>query len=362
MHESQIPSIKVLLIEDDEDDQILLNGLLGKVPLVRYEITWVQAYEDGLKELEKGIYDVCLLDYHLGSKTGLEILRKVAEVPRVPPIIILTGQGDHSVDLKAMEYGAADYLVKDQISESMLERTIRYSIDRKKSTEALQDSLRQNKLLASALLKVQESERKMLASTLHDELSQLLAAIKFRIEAALERMAPDEVCASNLKVLIPSVQDALEMVRNLYTQLLPTVLGDLGILATLKWFCREFQNSHPFINVESEFEVEEDEISADLKLAIFRIVEDAFQNAVDHKRFHRLQVNLVGRSNHVGLRIAVDGAGFDELNSLSEECTECGLRLISMKKRAELSGGLFEIGSSDAGWTLVSVQWPAAEQ
>ncbi len=362
MRKSHLPPIKVLLIEDDEDDRLLLAGLLDKVPLAQYEVTWIQTCEDGLKELEKGTYDVCLLDYYLGSKTGLEILRKAEEYPRVPPIIILTGQGDYSIDLKAMELGAADYLVKDQIIQSMLERAIRYSMDRKKSKDALQESERQNRHLAAALLKVQESERKVLASALHDELGQLLAAIKFSIEAALKVMAPDEVCASNLRALIPSIQSSLEMVRNMYTQLLPTVLDDLGILATLNWFCREFQNEHPDIEVESEFDIAEEEITAELKLMIFRIVEDAFQNVAEHGRSRRLQVNLAGKNGHVGLRIAVDGTGFDDLQTLSQECTDCALRLISMKRRAELSGGSFQIESSDGGGTLVSVQWPSLDQ
>jgi len=362
MDESYLPCIKVLLIEDDEDDRILLESLLDKVPLAQYGVTWIQSWEDGLRELEKGIYDVCLLDYCLGSKTGLEILRKVEESPRVPPIIILTGQGDYSVDVKAMEYGAADYLIKDQTSELMLERAIRYSIDRKKSKDALLESERQNRHLASALLKVQESERKMLASALHDELSQLLAAVKFRIEAALEQMVPDEVCASNLRMVIPNIQDALELVRSMYTQLLPTVLDDLGILATLKWFCREFQNEHPNIGVESGFDVTEEEIAPDLRLMIFRIVEDAFLNVADHGESRHVQVNLVGKKGDLGLSIAVDGAGFDDLQSLSQECTDCALRVISMKRRAELSGGSFQIESSDGGGTIVSVQWPSVQQ
>jgi signal transduction histidine kinase len=354
--------IKILLIEDDEDDHILLGRLLDEVPLAQYEITWIQTCEDALRELEKGIYDVCFLDYHLGSTTGLEILSKVEESPRTPPIIILTGQGDYLVDLKAMEYGAADYLVKGQMSALMLERAIRYSIDRKKSKDAMQESERQNKLLASALLKVQESERRMLANELHDELGQLLVAIKFRIEAALEQMAPDEICVSNLRMLIPSIQDAVERVRNMYTQLLPTVLDDLGIMATLRWFCREFQNDHPNIKVESDFDFDEQEISADLKLMIFRIVQDAFQNVADHSSSGHVQVNLVGKNGHIGLHIEDDGTGFDISQTMSQECTDCGLRLISMQRRAELTGGSFQIVSSEGRGTLVNVQWPSVAQ
>ena len=358
MDKRDLPYIRVLLIEDDEDDYILVARLLDEVTLAQYEVTWVQTCEDGLKELYKGIYDVCLLDYLLGSKSGLEILSEVEESPRTPPIIVLTGQGDYLVDLKAMEYGAADFLIKDQMSGPILERAIRYSMERKKSKDALQDSERQLKYLASALLKVQEKERRMVAAELHDELGQLLVAVKFRIEGALEQMTSSESPESNLESLIPCIQAAIERVRNMYTHLMPTVLDDLGILATLNWFCREFQNDHPYIRVESEIEVSEEEISADLKLIIFRIVQEAFKNAADHSGSSHVRVKLIGKNGVLKLGIEDDGVGFDVSNSMSPAGTNWGLGLMSMKRRAELSGGSFQIESVVGSGTFISVQWP----
>ncbi|MGA2402516.1 MAG: response regulator, partial [Syntrophobacteraceae bacterium] len=176
MDKRDLRNIRVLLIEDDEDDCIVLEGLLAGVPSTKYEITWTQTYEDGLKKLERGIYDICLLDYHLGPRSGLEILGMVEDSAERPPIIILTGQGDYTLDLKAMKYGAADFLVKDQMSGPVLERAIRYSIERKKSKDELRESERQLKHLSSALLKVQEIERRTVAAELHDNLGQLLTA------------------------------------------------------------------------------------------------------------------------------------------------------------------------------------------
>ncbi len=362
MDRHELPYIRVLLIEDDEDDYILIERLLNHVILAQYEVTWVQTCEDGLKEINEGVYDVCLLDYNLGSGSGLEVLSEVEECPKTPPIIVLTGLGNYTVDLQAMESGAADFLVKDQINGPVLERAIRYAMERKKSKDALQDSERQLKHLASALLKVQENERRMLAAELHDELGQLLVAIKFRIEGALESGASGESSASNLKSLIPSIQEAIERVRNMYTQLMPTVLDDLGILATLKWFCREFQKDHPDIGVESEFEVSEELISADLKLMIFRIVQEAFKNVADHSGSYHVRVKLIGGNGLLRLDIEDDGKGFDVFNTVSPAGTNWGLGLMSMKRRAELSGGTFQVESVVGSGTFVSVQWPHVEQ
>jgi signal transduction histidine kinase len=361
MRTRDLPHIRVLLIEDDEDDRLLIGRFLAEVPLAKYEVTWAPTCDAGLNELDKGTYDVCLLDYHLGPKTGLDILMRVEKSPNVPPIIILTGQGDYLVDLRSMEYGAADYLVKNQMNGFLLERAIRYSIDRKRAKDALQESERQNRHLASALLKVQENERRMLASELHDELGQLLVAVKLSIENAVAQMEPEEICVPSLKMLIPSIQEALDRIRNIYTQLLPTVLGDLGILAALRWFCREFQNDHPEIAVEPGFDVEENEIPAELKLMIFRIVQDALQNVVEGGKSRNVQVNLDGRNGHIALRIENDGAGLDVSQAMNHG-TDWGLRLVSMKKRAELSGGSFQIESSDGRGTLVSIRWLPVKQ
>ena len=225
------------------------------------------------------------------------------ESPATPPIIVLTGHGDYLIDLKAMKYGAADYLVKDQMSGLLLERAIRYSMDRKKSKDDLRESERQLKYLSSALLRVQENERRMVAAELHDDLGQLLTAIKYKIESVLVRMDPDESRTRDLNAIIPNIQLAIEQVRNMYTQLMPTVLDDLGIVATLSWFCREFQKDHPNILVESQFKVRQGEIAADLRLVIFRIVQNAFDSVSGPQQSRPHRVSLVEESEYIRLDI-----------------------------------------------------------
>ncbi len=350
--------IRVLLIEDDEDDFVLLERTLAEVGSARYELTWARTYEKGLGEIERGIYDVCLLDYYLGSENGLGILARVAKSATAPPVIVLTGRGDYLVDLRAMENGAADYLVKDQVSAPLLERAIRYSIDRLKSKKALLESETQLRHLASALLRVQESERRMVAAELHDYFGQLLPAFKFNIESVLLRMDPGDGCAKDLRELVPSIQDGIERVRNMYTELMPTVLEDLGILATLGWFCREFRKDHPDIDVESELGVKEHEVAPDLKLVIFRIVQDAFKNVAAHSGASLIRVSLVGTDECLILDIGDNGRGFDTVRGMFSAGNPDGFGLMSMKRRAELSGGSFQVESAKGAGTSVSVRWP----
>jgi PAS domain S-box-containing protein len=127
------PLLKVLLIEDDEDDYTSLQVLLSDISSARFHLDWVDSYEAGAQRICSAEYDVCLLDYRLGAKDGLELLRKATAAGSQMPIILLTGQGGYDVDLKALEAGAADYLVKGQITADLLERSIRYSIARKRT-------------------------------------------------------------------------------------------------------------------------------------------------------------------------------------------------------------------------------------
>jgi two-component system, cell cycle response regulator len=129
--------LRVLLVEDDEDDCVLTRDLLGEGFGSAFEMTWAMTAAAGLEELTNGTYDVALVDYNLGAATGVELLRTaVAQGCRIP-VIMLTGQADRATDLKAMHAGAADYLVKSRVTSDMLERAIRYARERHRLLEQI---------------------------------------------------------------------------------------------------------------------------------------------------------------------------------------------------------------------------------
>ena len=127
--------INVLVVEDDEDDFILTSSLLEEIDNVKFEPEWVRTFGDALERMSQNHFDICLLDYRLGADNGLELLRQSRERGSDAPVILLTGQGDQQVDIEAMKAGAADYLVKGQITAANLERSIRYAIQHKQMAE-----------------------------------------------------------------------------------------------------------------------------------------------------------------------------------------------------------------------------------
>ncbi len=350
--------IKVLLIEDDEEDFILIHHLLAGIESSQYEIVWAQEYEEALNELMHGTYDVCLLDYRLGLRSGLDVLHQVQDCREKPPIIVLTGQGDYEVDVEAMKSGAADFLIKDRITDSMLERSIRYAIGRKKAEDALRESEKQLDYISAQLLLVQENERRKVAAELHDNLGQILTAIKYNIEGVMNRIPPGASFAGDLEAVIPIMQGAVDSVRRIYTQLRPSVLDDLGIKAAISWYSREFESANKKITIARDLDLEEEQVPGSLKLVIFRIVQEAMDNISAHSCASSAEVSLAIDDGSLRLKITDDGTGFDVAVKMSETSSASGLGLRSIKRRAELSGGAIKIVSEPGGGTNIIVDWP----
>src|SRR5262245_34539954 len=131
--------IRVLLVDDSETEFALTRHLLSKARGTRYEVDWVPTFEEGLDGIAKAAHDVYLVDHRLGKRTGLELLREALARGCTHPIIILTGEGGIDIDLEFMRAGATDYLDKTQLSPVLLDRSLRYAIERKKTTDSLRE-------------------------------------------------------------------------------------------------------------------------------------------------------------------------------------------------------------------------------
>lgn len=119
---------KILLIDDDERQEHLLTLQLAKFRREQFELEYVPTYEVGLKRLLSGNHAVCLLDYHLGDRNGLDLLRESRTAGCETPVFILTADDSDEVDIAAMEAGAVDYLTKATLNSRLLERSIRYAL------------------------------------------------------------------------------------------------------------------------------------------------------------------------------------------------------------------------------------------
>ncbi len=124
----QEPLIRVLLVEDDEDDYMLTKAFVSARENANIRLDWVDSYEQGLAAVASQQHDVYLIDYRLGSFTGTDLIQEAFTLGCHAPMILLTGQDDLAVDQSALEKGAADYLVKGRIDAQLLGRSIRYAL------------------------------------------------------------------------------------------------------------------------------------------------------------------------------------------------------------------------------------------
>src|SRR5688500_11589333 len=134
--------IRILIIDDDKDDFLITSEYIQNIDSSKFEIDWCYNYKQALELMKSNQFDLYFVDYRLGAKTGLDLIKDARAQKCEEPIVLLTGKGNQSVDRGAMEAGAADYHIKTELNTEMLERCIRYSLERSASLKALKSNER----------------------------------------------------------------------------------------------------------------------------------------------------------------------------------------------------------------------------
>ena len=139
--DARSPPIRVLLVDDDEDDYLIVRDLLAEAgDEQRYALTWLTGFDPAVEALRRDDHDVCLVDYRLGLYNGLDLVRAARQQGCRKPIILLTGQGDDDIDRQAMAAGATDYLEKARLDARSLGRALRYAVANLRAQQALGES------------------------------------------------------------------------------------------------------------------------------------------------------------------------------------------------------------------------------
>lgn len=120
--------IKILIVDDDDDDVFIIKTYLDEIEDCDYILEWARNYEEGLLKIQETQPDICLLDFLLGNKTGIQFLQEIRARGNDVPIILLTGKGDVKIDREAMSLGATDYLIKKELNSENIERSLRYAL------------------------------------------------------------------------------------------------------------------------------------------------------------------------------------------------------------------------------------------
>ena len=210
--------IRVLLIDDDEDDYVLTRDLLAEADGACFDLKWVTTCQAALEEMKQGKYHICLVDYHLGDRDGLELVRIAMDMDFNVPIIMLTGKGNRSIDIAAMKLGVSDYLSKDGLGAEPLERAIRYAIEHKHAQDVLKAA--NQKILDQQKSVIEEERLKVLlqmagatAYELNHPIMSLLGNIellrtnKHNAEELVQRIAKIEEVGQRISEIVKKIQN-----------------------------------------------------------------------------------------------------------------------------------------------------------
>lgn len=223
--------------------------------------------------------------------------------------------------------------------------------ERKLAQDALQMFSRQ-------LIEAQEDERRRIARELHDQIGQILTAVKMNLHT-VQQFCQGSEAGSYVKDNIEAVDEALRLVRDLSVDLRPPILDDLGLTTALRWYVDRYtKRTGLSVDVLIDLPDENERFSRDLETACFRIAQEALTNVVRHAKARHVIVRLSRDVDALLLTVKDDGVGFDVERLRKRAPRVATLGLISMQERAHAAGGTIELDSAPASGTEIRFTLP----
>jgi PAS domain S-box-containing protein len=241
-----------------------------------------------------------------------------------------------------------------QLTDTIMRRIKKRTSELIEAQKIIAESRKRLRDLSIRLIEAQEIERRRIAGEIHDSLAAALGALRLRIDQIAEEMKIGHASPESLQDLASKVTQINSEVRRIMADLRPSVLDDLGIIAALNWFCREYRKSYSPVSVVNQIGVEEREVPDSLKTPIFRISQEAMNNIAKHSQASLVNFSLQKTDYGIELAIQDNGQGF------CLDTAKKGMGLITMRERAQLSEGSFELQSAIGKGTTIRVSWPLA--
>lgn len=206
----------------------------------------------------------------------------------------------------------------------------------------------------------QESERTRIAADLHDSIGASLCATKIGLEHVVRRLQAEapHFAVECLGSIVSGLQGTMEELRRIAMNLRPSILNDLGIVATISWYCREFESDHHGVRVVTQVSMHEQDLPDSLKTTIYRILQEATNNTITHGKADLIRITLSHEADEIRLAIEDNGKGFDISAPQAKDRSKRHFGIASMRRRAECSGGSLVIKSARGAGTQVIATWP----
>jgi PAS domain S-box-containing protein len=223
----------------------------------------------------------------------------------------------------------------------------------------LRDSQRRLKEFSRKSIEALEADRKAVSRELHDSIGGNLAAIKFALESTVKKIVekPDAATTSLEKTIL-HLAETIKDCKRISANLRPEIIDDRGLLATIDWHTRQFSQHYSQIKVIQQIDVDEQEVPEPLKIVIYRVIQEALNNAAMHSKANTIYIRLKKSGNYFEAEVEDNGSGFDleEVANRGDRISGYGLK--SMRERVEIIGGSFSVHSLLTTGTRISIMLP----
>ncbi|MBV7336752.1 response regulator [Chloroflexi bacterium TSY] len=353
--------------------------------------------ESALQRIRYDASDIVLLDVLLPGIDGFETCRQLKADPTTCdiPIIFMTSLASAEDKVRGFEAGAVDYVTKPLQQTEVLARITlhlkqqgqtetlraqyeqlvqRHQVERARLLQAVAQQRDQLRAIAAKLTDVQERERQRLARELHDEMGQALTAIRMNLSAAEKELSTISTRAKDRLTEAANLTDqTLEQIRELSRDLRPSMLDDLGLIPTLRWYAKRFSNrTNIVVRLDIGALLKRSRLSPLLETALYRIVQESLTNVARHAEATEVLVHLSASvpdisssgaqssdsSSDIVARIEDNGCGFAPEDALTQEEVPRGAGLVGMRERVASLGGIWQLESTPGDGTQIYIRLP----
>ena len=364
MNEKEEVLYQILFLEDNPDDVELIEHELTEAGM-KFMSRRIDNKGQFLKEVIDFRPDIILADYSLTMFNGVQAFRMLKEKNIIVPFILVTGVLSEELALECLKEGIDDFILKSSFKR--LPAAIANAIRKKEIEEQknlfateLKKSHEELRLLVNRHQISIEEERMNIARDLHDELGQVLTALKIDIAMLRKRLTAgkkvdEQMINDEFTSISKTVDKIATSAKQISAGLRPEALDDLGIFEAIEWQVLEFEKRNK-ITCQLQLPNESPELTKELSIALFRIVQEGLTNVARHAFADRVQIDLDFRDNVLFLEILDNGKGIEEEKIRSSK----SLGIIGLRERVQLLQGQFFIGKAKDGGTKVSIMIPTS--
>lgn len=335
----EIIPYKLLVVEDNPGDYFLLEQYLRSGSLPVEKIFHANNMADATEIAKNNSLDICLLDLSLPDSSGVDSVITINRLLPQTPIVVFSGSSTIEIAIESISNGAMDYLVKGEFNNMLLDKSIQYSIERKRAIEELaHEKIKQQKFMTEIALQVQEREKNEFGRELHDNVAQILATAKMFLGMAKsgKNVSVDVIGKSYEYVTL-----AIEELRKLSHSLVTPSLSGGNLQKVIKDLVDEI-NSFKKVRIELliDEKLDEEEIDKSKELMIYRILQEQLSNIAKYANAKEAFITMKSEKGNLNLTIADKGVGFDT----TAVCNGIGLK--NIKSRVDHYSGTLKIVSA----------------